>query len=49
MNLVEAFSEIEDFRRPQGRRYPLAPMLMLTKHDGIGLYKLKLVSNSDFR
>ncbi len=29
MNLVEAFSEIEDFRRPQGRRYPLAPMLII--------------------
>jgi len=29
MNPAEAFSEIEDFRRPQGRRYPLAPMLII--------------------
>jgi len=29
MDLVEAFSEIEDFRRPQGRRYPLGPMLVI--------------------
>ena len=29
MNLIEAFSELEDFRRPQGRRYPLGPMLVI--------------------
>jgi len=29
MNIVEAFSEIEDFRRPQGVRYPLGPMLVI--------------------
>lgn len=29
MDIVEAFSEIEDFRRPQGRRYPLGPMLVI--------------------
>ena len=29
MDLVEAFSEIKDFRRPQGLRYPLGPMLVI--------------------
>jgi len=28
MNLVEAFSEMRDFRRAEGRRYPLIPMLI---------------------
>ncbi len=28
MNLVEAFSEMRDFRRAEGRRYPLVPMLL---------------------
>ncbi len=31
MDIVEAFSEIENFRHPQGRRYPLAPMLLIVK------------------
>jgi len=29
MNLMELFSEIRDFRRAEGRRYPLAPMLII--------------------
>lgn len=29
MNLTELFSEIRDFRRAEGRRYPLAPMLIV--------------------
>ena len=29
MNLTEAFSKIEDFRRAEGRRYPLMPMLLI--------------------
>jgi predicted transposase YbfD/YdcC len=29
MDIVEAFSEIKDFRRPQGRRYPLVPTLLI--------------------
>jgi len=29
MDIVGAFSDIEDFRRPQGRRYPPDPMLVI--------------------
>ncbi len=29
MNLMELFSEIRDFRRAEGRRYPPAPMLIV--------------------
>jgi len=29
MDIVEAFFDIEDFRRPQGHRYPLGPMLVI--------------------
>jgi len=29
MNLIESFSEIKDFRRAEGKRYPLLPMLLI--------------------
>jgi hypothetical protein len=30
MNLIEAFSGIEDDRRAEGKRYPLIPLLIIT-------------------
>jgi len=29
MNLIEAFSDIRDFRRAEGKRYPPVPMLLI--------------------
>jgi hypothetical protein len=29
MNLIESFSQIKDFRRAEGKRYPLIPMLII--------------------